>query len=119
LLAATRGLGHDFLTPPPVAMEAAAKDRADGQFVSIGNASLHIYALPLHGQQSVAATLVLYHDAAFIESQIARMWRDSLVNAAIQTILISTLALLLVRWTFIGPLVKTARWMRSLRTGSS
>jgi len=35
----------------------------------------------------------------------------------VQTLLISALALLLVRWTFTEPLTRTFKWVRTLRTG--
>ena len=45
--------------------------------------------------------------------------RDSLVNALVQTLLITGLALILVRWTFMRPLKRTAHWLRTLRTGGA
>jgi hypothetical protein len=116
-LVLTRGLKHDFLSRSQAAIQASASDQSYQQFLTIGDTPLHIFSLPLHRSQDVVGALVLYHNTSYIESQIARMWRDALVNATMQTILISTLALLLIRQTFIGPLVKTARWMRSLRSG--
>src|SRR4029077_12254484 len=40
-------------------------------------------------------------------------------NAVIQTLFITGLALLLVRWTFTEPLKRTAKWLRTLRTGQA
>ena len=51
--------------------------------------------------------------------QVAHTLRDSLVNALVQTLLITGLALILVRWTFMRPLRRTAHWLRSMRTGST
>jgi trehalose-6-phosphate synthase len=119
-LAVSPGLGNDLLSRPPLAVQAAAKNQGYGGFLKVGDRPLHVYALPLHNRrQDVVATLVLYHETSYIETQIGRMRRDAAVNAAVQTILIASLALLLIRWTFTGPLLKTARWMRSLRSGSA
>jgi len=57
------------------------------------------------------------HD--YIDRQVSRTLRDSLLNALVQTILITGLALILVRWTFTGPLTRTANWLRTLRTGQA
>jgi trehalose 6-phosphate synthase len=37
----------------------------------------------------------------------------------VQTLFIAGLALILVRWTLTGPLTRTAKWLRTLRTGQS
>src|SRR6266851_5348610 len=78
---------------------------------------IHIYALPLHRDDEVVGTLALFHDTSYIDKQVSRTLRDSLLNAFVQTVLITGLALILVRWTFTGPLTRTATWLRTLRTG--
>ena len=79
----------------------------------------HVYAMPLHRDEEVAGVLLLIHDTSYIDRQVSHTLRDALLNALIQTLLISLLALVLVRWTFTGPLTKTAKWIRALRTGQS
>jgi trehalose-6-phosphate synthase len=79
----------------------------------------HVYAMPLHRDEEVAGVLLLIHDTSYIDRQVSHTLRDALLNALIQTLLISLLALVLVRWTFTGPLTKTAKWIRTLRTGQS
>src|SRR5260221_222600 len=78
-----------------------------------------IYAFPLHRGGGVVGALALFHDTSYIDRQVSRTLRDSLLNALVQTILITGLALILVRWTFTGPLTRTANWLRTLRTGQA
>ena len=78
---------------------------------------VHVYALPLHRDDEIAGALLLIHDASYIDLQVSHTMRDALLNALVQTLLISLLALVLVRWTFTEPLTRTAKWMRTLRTG--
>jgi len=63
--------------------------------------------------------VALFHDASYIDKQVSRSMRDSLLNALFQTFLITGLALILVHWTFTGPLTRTAKWLRTLRTGQT
>src|SRR2546421_878070 len=81
------------------------------------NSPIHIYALPLHHNGEIAGTLALFHDTSYIDNQVSRTLRDSLLNAFVQTVLITGLAVILVQWTFTGPLTRTAKWLRTLRTG--
>jgi trehalose 6-phosphate synthase len=71
----------------------------------------------LHRDASIVGALALFHDTSYIDTQLAHTLRDSLLNALVQTLLIAGLALVLVRWTLTGPLTRTAKWLRTLRTG--
>ena len=51
---------------------------------------------------------MVFHDTTYIQEQVMRTLRDSLLNAGVQTVLIAGLALLLVRMTLTGPLTLTA-----------
>ncbi|HXN24629.1 MAG TPA: trehalose-6-phosphate synthase [Candidatus Dormibacteraeota bacterium] len=118
-LATTSGLPPQLQSRPAVATRAATRNAGGGEFLRIDQVPLHIYALPLHRDGQTVGTLVVLQDTSHIDTQISRTLRDSLVNALIQTLLITAFALVLVRWTFTGPLTRTAKWLRMLRTGQS
>src|SRR5277367_4470374 len=117
VIAITPALDPMFRTRPAVAIKAAQQDGGVGEFVR--NQPIHIYALSVHRGGGPAGTLAVFHDTTYIDDQVAHTLRDSLLNAAVQTVLIAGLALVLVRWTLTGPLTKTANWLRSLRTGET
>jgi len=125
-LAITSGLAPALRSRPTVASRAQQDDSGTGEFLDAGQAPyrneeerapLHLYALPLHREGEVEGTIALFHDTTYIDKQVSRTLRDSLLNAFVQTLLITGLALILVRWTFTGPLTRTAKWLRTLRTG--
>jgi trehalose-6-phosphate synthase len=127
-LAITPGMGATFPSWPDVARNAVAKDKEQSEFVNVkappdsaGNSlllALHIQAVPLHDDNGdLTGVLALFNDASYIDTQVAHTLRDSALNAFVQTVLITGLALILVRWTFMRPLRRTAHWLRRLRTG--
>src|SRR6266851_3299886 len=125
-LAIMFGMAPAFRLRPTAAARAAQEDTGMGEFLSAEQTAslrpeeevpVHIYALPLHRDGRVVGVLALFHDTSYIDKQVSRTLRDSLLNAFVQTILITGLALILVRWTFTGPLTRTANWLRTLRTG--
>src|SRR5205807_9928907 len=125
-LAITPGLSQVFRLRPGTATRAFQKNAGVGEFLSAQQspslnaeeaAPMHIYALPLHRNGEVVGVLALFHDTTYIDKQVSRTLRDSLVSALLQTLLISGLALVLVRWTFTEPLTRTANWLLTLRTG--
>jgi trehalose 6-phosphate synthase len=127
-LAITSGLSPAFRLRPTAAARAEQENAGVGEFLnaeqtpSLNPAEevpVHIYAVPLHRDGAVVGALALFHDTSYIDKQVSRTLRDALLNALVQTILITGLALVLVQWTFTGPLTKTATWLRTLRTGQS
>ena len=126
ILAITPGLAAILPLRPAAAARATKEDKGVGEFLRTDQTSAlqeseavpeHVYALPLHSEGEIAGSLVLVHDTSYIDRQVSLTLRDALLNALIQTLLISLLALVLVRWTFTGPLSRTAKWVRALRTG--
>jgi trehalose 6-phosphate synthase len=125
VLAITPGVAPVFRMRPTAASRAAQEDAGASEYVkaeqynpgSTETLPIHIYALPLHNHGAMAGTLALFHDTSYIDRQVSRTLRDSLLTALIQTILVTGLAFILVRWTFMGPLTQTAKWLRTLRTG--
>ena len=125
VLAITPGIAPVFRMRPTAASRAAQEDAGASEYVkaeqynpgSTETLPIHIYALPLHNRGAMAGTLALFHDTSYIDRQVSRTLRDSLLTALIQTLLITGLAFILVRWTFMGPLTQTAKWLRTLRTG--
>jgi trehalose-6-phosphate synthase len=126
-LATTSGITKVFGNWPDVVKNAAGKDKEQDEFVrekrtdESGNEedlALHILACPLHRNNELVGALALFHDTNYIDVQVAHTLRDSLLNALVQTVLIAGLALILVKWTFMQPLKRTAHWLRTMRTGS-
>jgi trehalose-6-phosphate synthase len=125
-LAITSGIGPIFKDWPNAARRAVQLDQLQDEFtrqVPAGNTAndqvmaLHIHAVPLHHNGTIAGALVVLHDTAYIDTQVQHALRDALVNGFIQTIFITAFALILVRWAFTEPLKRTAHWLRTLRTG--
>jgi trehalose 6-phosphate synthase len=125
VVAITSDIAPAFRMRPTAATRAAQENAGVGEFLSAeqtndgstGTVPIHIYALPLHRRGAMAGTLALFHDTSYIDRHVSRTLRDSLLTALVQTLLITGLAFVLVQWTFTGPLTKTAKWLRTLRTG--
>jgi trehalose-6-phosphate synthase/uncharacterized membrane protein affecting hemolysin expression len=117
VIASTPGLAQFFPSRPSASVHAAERDAGYGEFTRVNETPFHVYALPLHRNGQTVGTLALVHDTSYIDTQVSHTLRDSLVNALVQTLFIAGLALVLVRWTLTGPLTRTAKWLRTLRTG--
>jgi len=118
-LAMTPGLSDQLPRSPAAAFEAIRTDQGIGEFQDIKGLPTHIYALPLHHEEALTGVLVLLHNASHISVQAAGSWRLDFILLLIQTLFITAVTVLIVRWSIAGPIAKTAEWMKKLRTGES
>jgi trehalose 6-phosphate synthase len=77
----------------------------------------HFYAVPLHLEERIFGSLLLIHDASFIEARLTGIWRTNFLRLLTQIVLITIITVLVVRWSITGPIAQIAKWMRGLRTG--
>jgi trehalose 6-phosphate synthase len=119
LLAVTPELASTLATVPSAMSQALGENHGVGAFQRVADASLHIYALPLHQQDEVIGGLVIVHDAGYIRAESLRMWREAFRRALVHVFLIVLITLLIVRWSIAAPIARTAQWMRALRTGAA
>jgi trehalose-6-phosphate synthase len=96
-----------------------SKEAGCHEFIESGADFFHVYAVPLQGDAGPLGSLVILSDASFIRAATRHLWRDSLLHAILQTLLIAFLALILVRWVFKDSIARIASWMRSLRIGGA
>ncbi|MFB3923056.1 MAG: trehalose-6-phosphate synthase [Terriglobia bacterium] len=117
VLAQTPGLA-DRVTKPDGALSAAlAENRGRGSFYARGESRQHVFVLPLHAGDSIVGLVAVFHEAAFIDAQTARLWRDTLLRVVAQVLLIVLVIFLVVRWSITRPIASTVSWMRELRAG--
>ncbi len=119
VVATTSGLPKYFQSLPAAAQRANKTNAGVNEFQSADSDSFHVYALPLHRGSEQSGALVVVHDTRYIDQRLNLSLRDSLLTALIQTVLITSLAFLLVRTNLTAPLAKTAKWLNSLRADAS
>jgi trehalose 6-phosphate synthase len=118
-IAITHGLSSKFDSQPPVAARAAATNKDASEFQDTSDEPVNLYAVPLHRDGVSSGSLLVVYDSSYIHTQVMRAIRDSLLSTLVQTLLITGLALFLVRSAFTSPLAKTAKWLRSVRADPS
>ncbi len=103
---------------PGTTLELTTKEDAGrGQFTRLGETPVHVYRLPLRDESQFLGSLAIIQDTSYIASQTQHVWRDSFWRVLIQGFFIALTTLLIVRWSIVGPIARTAQWMRALRTG--
>ncbi|MBI5203242.1 MAG: trehalose-6-phosphate synthase [Elusimicrobia bacterium] len=118
-LAITASLSGLVPTAPKLAEEALKQGKDASRFDRVGGHRLHLYVLPLSVESRTAGTLVLFHEAAYIDELLSAIWRRTFGRVLVQVILIALVTLLVVRWSLVGPIAQMAEWMKLLRAGEA
>jgi len=119
LRAMTSSLEDEFKQAPETAKRSIAKNAAQSEFSIVNDAPVYLYAIPLQRNGKTAGALLIIFETGYINFRVLLTVRDALLTALLETLLISGLALVLVRSTFLEPLVRTAKWLRTLRAGET
>ena len=107
-------------SPPAVPLKRLdAANQSVSEFVQLNGEAMHAYYLALHvkSPNRMDAVLAVFHDASYIEAQSERIWRDTLWHVIAQVLLVVFVTILIIRWTVVLPISRTAQWMKDLRTG--
>jgi trehalose 6-phosphate synthase len=93
----------------------------DGQprseyFIAEGR-SMHVFAQPLATDAGIGGALAVFHSTEFIDAQGAAIWRRVALSVLVQTVLIVSVTLLVLRWGLGRPIQRLAMWLGDLRTG--
>ncbi|MGB9716742.1 MAG: hypothetical protein ACPL1G_10120, partial [Thermodesulfovibrionales bacterium] len=103
--------------PFPQAITAISENRGLNDFININGNKTYIYVLPISDEKKFSGTLVLFHDASYIDVRLREIWKYNILRFLTLSIFITIITLLVVRWSITGPIAQIAEWMRELRTG--
>jgi trehalose-6-phosphate synthase len=88
-----------------------------GEFLNLNGKPVHAFFLPLRSRSGVIGALAIFHDAGYIEAQSETIWRETLWHVIAEVLLIVFVTILIIRWTVLLPISRTAQWMKELRIG--
>jgi alpha,alpha-trehalose-phosphate synthase [UDP-forming] len=117
VLAESSDLSAHFDSLPAALSQVKGQDEPVSEFIQLGGKPMHAYYLPLHNRGSMSGILAIFHDASYIEAQSTRIWRETIWHVVAEVLLIVLVTVLIIRWTIILPISRTAQWMKDLRIG--
>jgi trehalose 6-phosphate synthase len=116
-LAVTPGLESYIFGELGTVSRVIANDASYGGFTTLNRNPTYLYVLPLHGGLGVSGALAIFHDASFIDQQTAQLRRETYLRVLAQTLFIVLTTLVIIRWSIVRPIARTAKWVRDLRSG--
>ena len=93
--------------------------RAEAITYAMADKKMFLYPLSVILDGGETARIVLFTNVSYIDYDLFKIWRRTLIRLLVQMILISVVTLVVVRWTFVDPIAQMAEWMKKLRVGDA
>src|SRR6266849_728575 len=107
-----------FLPPSlPEVTDAVANDIVSQGFRVVGVRRTYVYATPLTRDDRAVGALVVILDAAHLEGAEWNLWWSNALRFLALALVVSLIALVVVRSSVTQPMAKMSEWTKSLRAG--
>src|SRR5437867_5357679 len=105
--------------PPslPEVTDAVANDVVSQGFRVVGVRRAYVYATPLTRDDRAVGALVVILDAAHLEGAAWNLWWSNALRFLALALVVSLIALVVVRSSVTQPMAKMSEWTKSLRAG--
>jgi len=122
--AGTRIISSSALTPVLAVnkevMEAMLRNGQDEAVTyPMADKKMFLYPLSVALEGGETARIILFTNVSYIDYDLFKIWKRTLIRLLAQMILISLVTLLTIRWNLVDPIIQMAEWMKNLRLGDA
>ncbi len=90
-----------------------------GEVYRSGEKTTMLYSLSATTGSGEPARIVLFTDVSFVDYELFRIWKRTLLRVLAQMIVIAAVTLFVIRWHIVDPVAQMAEWMKKLRVGET
>ncbi|MDD5209550.1 MAG: trehalose-6-phosphate synthase [Elusimicrobiales bacterium] len=90
-----------------------------GELYRSGEKVTMIYSLSSATGDGEPARIVLFTDVSYVDYELFRIWKRTLLRVLAQMVLIAAVTLFVIRWHIVDPVTQLADWMKKLRVGEA
>jgi trehalose 6-phosphate synthase len=119
LVVATPDLAPTLPPAVPEVTEAITQGEVQRGFRSFGGRRVYVYATPMVRDDRPVGVLAVVLDASHLTAAEWALWRDNALRSLVLALVISLIALLVVRSTVIRPMARLSEWTQALRRGQT
>ncbi|MBI4801765.1 MAG: trehalose-6-phosphate synthase [Elusimicrobia bacterium] len=117
LISGSSALAPEMLARAPEINALIGAASGADRVYAIGDKKIFLYPLTLTFNETKKARIVLFTNISYIDYDLFKIWKRTLLRLLAQMVLISLVTLLIVRWNLVDPIIQMAEWMKNLRIG--
>jgi trehalose 6-phosphate synthase len=114
--AATPTVAQALTERPDAVPPCGASEAGCSAFVTLNDMALFAYSAPFRIDRT-RGVLTLFYDVSDFTTRSAHVWHSALLQVVPQVLLIALITVGVVHASVLGPIRKTAHWMKDLRFG--
>lgn len=118
IIAVSSNLPRETLESQKIVADAMDGDKANGDFVTLNDAKMYVFALPLHDNASVVGSLMIAQNAGYIDTRLQEIWRNNWMRLFTQVFFLSLALVLFLRLVIYKPIHSLAESLKQARLGS-
>jgi trehalose-6-phosphate synthase len=97
---------------------AISADSSIGQIVTIDKKKFYEYIRVIQSDSAPSIAMIFYADAEYIGNIIGSIWLRNFFRWFLQSLVISVVTLLIIRWIILKPVNKVIEWVKAARFGN-
>jgi len=116
IVAYSVGLPEEIIksVDPTKAMDA---DNASGDFATAEKSKIYKFINPMHQDKAVIGAIMVVQNADYIDLNLSQIWKANLLSLFFQALLFAILAVIVLRWLILMPVVKMIKSIKAIRSG--
>lgn len=119
LLSASTDLSDMLTENQDFPREVMDSDSARGELLTSDGDKVYIFATPLHKDEKVIGSLVVFQKASYIDTTMSQVWRTNFLRLLVQALLFSVAVVLILRLIIYKPIIELAESIRKARGGNN
>lgn len=121
LMASSSAVPAEFSEVKKVVIDSMDEDKSHSEFIALSKETpkLYMYALPLHKEKSVIGSLVVVHNASYIETSLKSIWENGFIRFFFYSLVVSTSIYLLIQWVLSRSVKQVIETIKHLRKSDS
>lgn len=84
--------------------ESMDGDIPSGGFITAGESTMYVFAMPMHENNGVVGALMIVQNADYIRDRLNEIWKTNLIRVLVQVLMISLVIFIISKWVVYEPL---------------
>jgi trehalose 6-phosphate synthase len=115
VIAISSSLPKTLLESQPIVSDTMDSDSESGDFLSVADQNMYLFATPLRNDKSVVGALVIVQNASYIDSRLFDIWMNTFLRLLLQSLFITVVVLIALRLIIYKPIQSLVTSVQDVR----
>ncbi|HVF69516.1 MAG TPA: trehalose-6-phosphate synthase [Xanthomonadales bacterium] len=118
-VASSSSYPQTIINSKAISMGVIKSNKPKGSFLKRDGRNIYVYAIPLQQEKDIKGSMVLIHDAGYINERIKQTWMTAFLRLFTQVLIIALSLFFIFRWIIRDPLLSIVDSIKQARLSKS